>query len=109
MIALPHDPTGGIIRPLEGSSLTRKQKDFYTRTFKAWKDQQKASHAFGLFNDGDGFGERKENWGNGEYDTFFFRAAWLHMADPRWHPEGLTIARHQLEIDTIHAGAEKTG
>lgn len=58
----------------------------------------------GVLNWGDWFGERRYNWGNGEYDTAY--TAFLDFArtgDPDAALLGERAARHMADVDILHA------
>jgi hypothetical protein len=81
---------------------------FAEKTLEAWKIQQEQLGAFGIFNYGDWFGERKENWGNGEYDTSYGLLMQAVLSGlPEYRKLALASARHLLEVDTIHDANDK--
>jgi hypothetical protein len=86
-----------------GQQITPELAEFATRSIDAWRLQQTQLNSFGLFNYGDWFGERCCNWGNGEYDTSFgFLQTALLAHNQDCLQIGVAVARHQLEVDTIH-------
>jgi hypothetical protein len=65
--------------------------------------------AFGYFNYGDWYGERGRNWGNNEYDFahgFFMQFARTGNRD--YFRVALAAARHQADVDCIHAYPDPT-
>lgn len=68
-----------------------------------------AAREYGYFNYGDWFGERDRNWGNNEYDLAHgFFMEFIRTGDRRYHRLALTAARHQADIDIIHAYPDPT-
>ncbi len=73
-------------------------------TLDAYQKQRDQSCAFGFLNFGDWFGERGENWGNGEYDTTYgLLLQYVRTGERAWLELGTHAARHLLEVDTLHA------
>jgi len=72
--------------------------------FGAYMAQKTRAREYGFLNYGDWYGERGRNWGNNEYDLAhglfqaFLRTG--RRDDFRW---ALAAARHQAEVDIIHA------
>lgn len=59
---------------------------------------------YGFFNWGDWHGERETNWGNNEYDlphALFLQFA--RTGDRRYYRLALAGARHQADVDCVHA------
>ena len=74
------------------------------RHLKRKRDQRE----FGFLNYGDWFGERGRNWGNNEYDlahglfSYFYRSGYRSAA-----VLARAAARHQADVDTIQAYADR--
>lgn len=65
------------------------------------RDQQRE---YGFLNWGDWFGERGHNWGNNEYDTAHgYFSNFLRTGDSRYFDDGVLAARHQADVDIVHA------
>ena len=59
---------------------------------------------YGYFNYGDWYGERGRNWGNNEYDLahgYFMQ--FVHSGNRDYFRLALTAARHQADVDCVHA------
>ena len=70
----------------------------------AFAESLETDEQTGVLNWGDWFGERKYNWGNGEYDTA--HTAFLDFArtgDPDAALLGERAARHMADVDVLHA------
>lgn len=64
---------------------------------------------YGFFNWGDWHGEREINWGNNEYDlphALFMQFA--RTGDRRYYHLALEGARHQADVDCVHAYPDPT-
>ena len=65
---------------------------------------KEAKREYGFFNWGDWHGEREINWGNNEYDlphALFMQFA--RTGDRRYYHLALEGARHQADVDCVHA------
>lgn len=59
---------------------------------------------YGFLNYGDWYGERGRNWGNNEYDyQHGLFQAFLRTGNRDYYRWALLAARHQADVDTIHA------
>lgn len=93
-------PPGPLSAPYDSEVRTGLETWFKRRATEKW---------YGLINYGDWHGERIYNWGNHEYDsaTVFFEQA-LRFREPKYFREALLNARHQIDIDTVHAHPDAT-
>ena len=76
----------------------------FERAFQAHLKQKEHKREYGFFNWGDSHGERRENWTNNEYDlphALFMQFA--RTGDRRLFRLALAGARHQADVDCIHA------
>ena len=66
--------------------------------------RKEQSREYGYLNYGDWYGERGRNWGNNEYDLahgLFYQ--FLRTGDRKLFRWALTAARHQADVDCVHA------
>lgn len=67
-------------------------------------DQAAEQREYGFFNYGDSFGEKGENWTNNEYDLAYgLFLTFLRTGHRPLFRHALTAARHQADVDTVHA------
>ncbi len=86
------------------SPLERQWDGYFATLFERHQERQKHQRTYGFLNYGDWFGERGRNWGNNEYDTAHaFFQQYLRTANPRYFRSALAAARHQADVDIIHA------
>lgn len=72
--------------------------------FQAYCNAVATERDYGAMNWGDWWGERGCNWGNQEYDTQRqILQQYARTGDPRYFYVGETAARHNAEVDVIHA------
>ena len=72
--------------------------------FRDYLRARDADRCYGYFNYGDWYGERGRNWGNNEYDFahgYFMQFARTGNRD--YFRASLTAARHQADVDCVHA------
>lgn len=77
---------------------------FVAGGFAAYMKDKERAREYGYFNYGDWFGERGRNWGNNEYDLahgLFLQFA--RTGDREFYRWALTAARHQADVDCVHA------
>ena len=73
-------------------------------SFEARLKQMHEQREYGFFNWGDSFGEKGENWTNNEYDMACgLFMTFLRTGDRRLYRHALAAARHQADVDIIHA------
>jgi hypothetical protein len=81
--------------------------DFVTKSYGAHIDRKVAYREFGYFNYGDWFGERGRNWGNNEYDlAHCFFMEFIRTGNRDYFRLALAAARHQADVDIVHAYPE---
>jgi hypothetical protein len=72
--------------------------------FKAYMTQKERAREYGFLNYGDWYGERGRNWGNNEYDLAHgLFQQFLRTGDRAYFRWALVAARHQADVDIIHA------
>lgn len=70
----------------------------------AYRGEREKEREFGFLNWGDWFGERGRNWGNNEYDRAHGLAQqFLATGQPEYLSEAIVAARHQADVDIVHA------
>lgn len=73
-------------------------------SLKLHLQQREKQREYGFFNWGDWFGERGRNWGNNEYDRAHgFFTYYLLSGQADFQREAHTAARHQADVDIVHA------
>lgn len=90
--------------PTSDSALVSQWNQYVDQSMDEFLLHREQSRAYGYFNWGDWYGERGRNWGNNEYDIphGFFRQ-YLFNGDPRYLDAAIAGARHQADVDIIHA------
>ena len=76
--------------------------------FKLHLDDQEVVREYGMLNWGDWYNVKWDSWGNNEYDTshcFFIQ--YMRTGDRRYFNRAAQSARHQIDVDTIHAVNEE--
>lgn len=77
---------------------------FVSESYLAHLGKKTSAREFGYLNYGDWFGERGRNWGNNEYDLAHgLFMEFVRTGDRRYHRLALAAARHQADVDIIHA------
>ncbi|MGI6082390.1 MAG: hypothetical protein ACOYEP_05925, partial [Limnochordia bacterium] len=83
--------------------------DFVQKSYLDHMNRKAKTREYGYFNYGDWFGERGRNWGNNEYDLAHgFFTEFVRTGDRRYYRLALAAARHQADIDIIHAYPDPT-
>jgi hypothetical protein len=83
--------------------------DFVSESYSDHIDRKTKAREFGYLNYGDWFGERGRNWGNNEYDLAHgFFMEFIRTGDRRYYRLALAAARHQADVDIIHASPDPT-
>lgn len=93
----------GPMAPLNGGEF-KEWDDFFERDYFYSLTRRERNREYGVMNYGDWWGERGRNWGNNEYDTahkFFMQFA--RTGDPRYYKFAMAAARHQADVDIVHA------
>lgn len=92
----------GPVAPL--SEMSRNWDDFFTTNAEHHKQRQLQQREYGFLNYGDWHGERARNWGNNEYDTAHaLLSQFIRTGNPELYRMGLLAARHQADVDIVHA------
>lgn len=68
------------------------------------EESRKRQKEYGFLNYGDWFGERRQNWGNNEYDlakTLFYH--FMRTGNRASFRRGIEAAEHQADSDIVHA------
>lgn len=91
--------------PKDGDSENaRRYSAFMERVMPLHLEQHEENREYGFLNFGDWFGERGRNWGNNEYDrSHGFFSHFLATGRPVFFSEALAAARHQADVDIVHA------
>ncbi|MBT3381061.1 MAG: hypothetical protein HN742_21815 [Lentisphaerae bacterium] len=96
----------GVVEPLpvpQGNQF-KLWDEYVAKSFRGFLERQERYREFGYLNYGDWYGERGRNWGNNEYDLahgLFMQFLRTGRRDYfRW---ALTAARHQADVDCVHA------
>jgi len=93
-----------------GPMVAKRHKEFevwdeaFEECFQSHLARKETAREYGFFNWGDWYGERGTNWGNNEYDlphALFMQFA--RTGDRRYFRLALAGARHQADVDCIHA------
>jgi len=90
--------------PVDNDGLPAQWDKFFDGAFRAHEARRERQREYGFLNYGDWYGERGRNWGNNEYDTahaFFQQFARSGHRD--YFRSALAAARHQADVDIIHA------
>ena len=89
---------------LPDSELLRAWDRFVADSYLSHLGRKMSQREFGYLNYGDWFGERGRNWGNNEYDLAHgFFMEFVRTGDRRYYRLALAAARHQADVDIIHA------
>lgn len=86
------------------ADLFRGWDEAFAAAFEQHLRLKEQKREYGFFNWGDWHGERGDNWGNNEYDlphALFLQFA--RTGDRRYYRLALAGARHQADVDCIHA------
>lgn len=78
--------------------------EVFAKSFESHLARKERNREYGFFNWGDWHGEREFNWGNNEYDlphALFMQFA--RTGDRRYFRWALAGARHQADVDCVHA------
>lgn len=105
-----YDETGvfGPIALVSGERMEEWNR-FVADSYNRIASNKIAKREFGYFNYGDWHGERGRNWGNNEYDLAHgFFMEFVRTGDRRYYRLALAAARHQADIDIIHAYPDPT-
>ncbi|MGI6610676.1 MAG: hypothetical protein ACOX4G_09230 [Limnochordia bacterium] len=82
---------------------------FVSESYLGHIGKKTSAREFGYLNYGDWFGERGRNWGNNEYDLAHgFFMEFVRTGDRRYYRLALAAARHQADVDIIHAYPDPT-
>lgn len=105
---LPADYTAGtgVFGPLpsKGAPGVERWNGYMQRSLASYRQHREADRAYGFLNWGDWFGERGHNWGNNEYDRAHGLAMqFLQTGEGEYLAEALSAARHQADVDIVHA------
>jgi len=75
------------------------------KVYQGYTGAEQGGKWYGMHNYGDWWGERRVNWGNGEYDYHHaFLMQFIRCAERKWYFRGEKAARHANDIDTCHFG-----
>ncbi len=84
--------------------LASRWDTYFATLFEGHEQRRQRQREYGFLNYGDWFGERGRSWGNNEYDTahaFFMQS--LRTGNRDYFRSALAAARHQADVDIIHA------
>ena len=101
----------GVLGPIAVSigERTAVWNDFVQGSYLEHMNKKAQAREYGYFNYGDWFGERGRNWGNNEYDLAHgFFMEFVRTGDRRYYRLALAAARHQADVDIIHAYPDPT-
>jgi len=90
--------------PVKTEGIVAEWDKYFDGTFRGHEERRERQREYGFLNYGDWYGERGRNWGNNEYDTahaFFQQFARTGRRD--YFRSALAAARHQADVDIIHA------
>lgn len=88
--------------------LMKRWDPYVKRMTSEYLKRQVAQRDYGFLNYGDWFGERGRSWGNNEYDSAHaFFMEFLRTGAPEPFALALSAARHQADVDIIHAYPDK--
>ncbi len=85
-------------------------RDYDRMTEKAFarlEESRRRQKEYGFLNYGDWFGERRQNWGNNEYDlakTLFYH--FMRTGNRASFRRGIEAAEHQADSDIVHASPD---
>jgi hypothetical protein len=93
---------GDIALP-QGKQL-RLWDEWFAKRYESNMRRREQQREYGFFNFGDSFGERGRNWTNNEYDFALGQfMQFLRSGDRRYYRLGMEAARHQADVDIVHA------
>lgn len=95
--------------PVAGGERMAIWNDFVSKSYEDHMNKKREAREFGYLNYGDWFGERGRNWGNNEYDLAHgFFMEFIRTGDRNFYRLALAAARHQADVDIIHASPDPT-
>jgi hypothetical protein len=95
--------------PVAGGERMAIWNDFVSKSYDDHIERKRKAREFGYFNYGDWFGERGRNWGNNEYDLAHgFFMEFIRTGNRDYYRLALAAARHQADVDIIHASPDPT-
>ena len=78
--------------------------EWFAKRYDGNMRRREQQREYGFFNFGDSFGERGRNWTNNEYDFALGQfLQFLRSGDRRYYRLGMEAARHQADVDIVHA------
>ncbi len=92
----------GPLFPADGKAFARVDQYFETSFAKNLKTRETVSD-YGWMSYGDWFGERRDNWGNNEYDlAYLMGLQFARTGKLAYLKRGLEMARHYTSVDVQH-------
>ncbi|NMA45402.1 MAG: hypothetical protein GX945_02455 [Lentisphaerae bacterium] len=78
--------------------------EWFAKRYEGNMRRRERQREYGYFNFGDSFGERGRNWTNNEYDFALGQfLQFLRSGERRYYRLGMEAARHQADVDLVHA------
>lgn len=92
------------VRGVFADHYTKPFDDHAATEFYRHLDRKKNQREYGFLNYGDWYGERGGNWGNNEYDfAYGLLTLFARTGNRDIYRLGIAAARHQSDVDIIHA------